>query len=493
MNIQIKCLNKFGPLIEKSKRVKLIVGGRGSTKTTFVCDYVLGRLQLGKIWCCGREFQNSIGESVYRSMCDEIERLQLTGFIIKATTIEHESGGYAFFVGLARNITSIKGMLSGVEGLWVEEAEATSENTLRVLTASLRNSAKDVQEMLEAGIDIENMPVPEIWVTMNRGSRADPISKKWLARADAALFSCAYYEDDLMIAVQANYTDMPRAWFIGSGLETERLDDERTLTPAQYRHKWGADYLETIENAIIQPEWFDSCVDAHIKLGFDALGQERCSYDPADIGDDPAAWGYQHGSVVKEVLEYRAGDVVKKTDWAIKETNRIKPDAFTWDCDGLGAGCTFQIDEGFKGKKIVLEQFKGSFGADKPEAIYMPVNEIKKQKKNKETFLNWRSQFYTALADKMLRTHIAVTRGTKVYNPDELISFDSSIEDINGLKVEICRIPIKPGGRIQILSKEEMKKLKIDSPNRADVVMMLQRDIEITRKPKPKPIPIEGW
>lgn len=485
MPIQIKCLDKFGPLITKPKRVKLIVGGRGSTKTTFVSDYVLSSITEGNIWCCGREFQNSMEESVYRTMLDEIDRLSFPGFSQSATTVPHSSGGYAFFKGLSRNILSIKGMLSGVKGLWIEEAEATSENTLRVLTASLRNSAKDVEEMLAMGIDIEDMPVPEIWVTMNRGSRGDPISKKWLSRADDSLYKTGYYEDDLMIAVHADYRDMPRSWFIASGLELERADDEKNMTPAQYRHKWHGDYLETIENAIIQPEWFDSCVDAHIKLGFEALGQERCAYDPSDEGGDPAAWGYQHGSVVKQVLEIKEGNVVSKTEKAISHTNSVKPDAFTWDCDGLGAGLTYQIDHGLGKKKIEIQQFKGSFSPDKPDQVYMSVNSIEKgkQKTNKETFYNWRSQFYVALADKMLRTHIAVTKGIKVYNPDELISFSSEIEDINGLKTEVCRIPLKPGGRTQILSKPEMKKLGIDSPNRADVVMMMQREIEVKSKP----------
>ena len=65
-----------------------------------------------------------------------------------------------------------------------------------------------------------------------------------------------------------------------------------------------------------------------------------------------------------------------------------------------------------------------------------------------------------------------------MYNPDELISFSSSIEDIHKLKTEICRIPLKPGGRVQILSKPEMKTLGIDSPNMADVVMMMQRQFD---------------
>lgn len=409
----------------------------------------------------------------------------MQGFTATATTISHVSGGYAFFIGIARNITSIKGQLSGVKGLWIEEGESASENTLRVLTASLRNSAKDVQLMLEQGIDIENMPTPEIWVSMNRGSRNDPIAKKWLERAESTLAIGKYYEDEALLIVQANYTDMPRSWFIGSGLEAERASDEANMTPAQYRHKWLGDYLETIDNAIIQPEWFDACVDAHIKLGFDALGQEICAYDPADQGDDPGAWGYQHGSVVKMVKEITGGNIVSKTDAAISLTVGVKPDAFTWDCDGLGAGATYQVEQGFKGKKITVAQFKGSLAADKPDSKYQKVTEIdiEKQKSNKETFVNCRAQYYTRLADRMLRTYIAVKSGKAVYNPDDLLSFSSEIEDINGLKAEICRIPLKEGGRIQILSKPEMKKLGIDSPNRADVVMMMQRQIKVDNEP----------
>ncbi len=481
MPIQIKCLDKFGPFLQTKKRVKIAVGGRSSTKTTFIADKVLVDVSNGKIWCCAREFQNSLDDSVYRTLCDEIERLGFEGFIITATGIKHVSGGFIIFKGLARNITSIKGMLSGVDGLWIEEGENLSDNTLRVLTASLRNSAKDYDDMMALGIDIKDITVPEIWVSMNRGSRGDPVSKKWLARAESQLSRHQYYEDETLMIIEANYLDMPRQWFLGSGLEQERADDEANMTPAQYRHKWLGGYLETIENAIIQPEWFDACVDAHITLGFEPVGFEVCAYDPSDQGEDPAAVGYQHGPVVIDVKEIKGKNIVDKTEQAIQYTSERKPDAFTWDCDGLGAGAAYQIDQGLGRKKIKIEQFKGSFAADKPNAVYMPVSnpDAGKQKTNKETFVNWRSQFYTSLADKMLRTYLAVKKGSKVYNPDQLISFSSKIADIDQLKTEVCRIPLKPGGRVQILSKPEMKSLGIDSPNMADVVMMMQREIEI--------------
>lgn len=478
--IQIKCLDKFKPLVTKKKRVKMIVGGRASTKTTFIADYVLVRVSMGNIWCCGREYQNSIDESVYRTLCDEIERLGLEGFTISATGITHQSGGAIFFRGLARNITSIKGMLSGVEGLWIEEGENCSDNTLRVLTASLRNSAKDVEDMIKLGIDVENMPQPEIWVSMNRASINDPIAKKWLSRAEPSLERCQYYEDDTLIIVEANYNDLPRAWFLGSGLEQERQDDYKNMPRSMYDSKWLGKYLETIDNAIIMPEWFDACIDAHIKLGFEPLGQEIIAYDPADTGDAKAI-AYAHGSVVLDVRSNTSGLIDTATDWACSHANAIKPDVFTWDADGIGGGLKRQISEALSGKKILVVPFKGSSGVDNPDQIYDEVEtDSRDSKTNREMFANSRAQNYWRLKDRIYRTYLAVEKG-KYSSPDDLISFNSEIKELAALKAEVCRIPRRyvASGRYQILSKPDMKKLGIQSPNMADAVMMLQRVVSV--------------
>jgi phage terminase large subunit len=492
MQVQIPVLDKFRPLIEKKKRIKILVGGRASTKTTFVADYVCACMASGQLWCCGREFQNSIDESVHRTLTDEIGRLGIPGFAINRSDIAHQSGGRNFYRGLARNILSLKGLLSGVDGLWIEEGEGLSDDTLRVMTSSVRATAKDFDDAKKAGIPIEEMKSPEIWITMNRGSRNDPTAKKYLARAESELERCQYYEDGECIIVEANYNDMPRDWFIASGLEDERAADWKNMTRQQYDHKWHGKYLETIENAIIQPEWFDACVDAHIKLGFRPEGQEIVTYDPADTGDAKAIC-YQHGSVVLDVRDSKSGDVTDATRWACDFANSTKPDIFAWDGDGLGLGLKGEISTALSGKKIQLEAFNGGGGADNPDSIYEPLDdEIKKAKKNKEMFGNKRAQYYILLADKMRRTFRAVDHGDYV-SPDNLISFSSKIENISRLKAEICRIPRKPvgSGKIYILSKPEMKKLGIDSPNMADVVMMAQRRPE----PKRSEVNIEftGW
>lgn len=471
-------------LASKPKRVKIAVGGRGSTKSTGVGDIMLGYAAAGQRICATREFQNSIDDSVHESLKSEIDRMGLTGVLIpSAKDIQGPKNGEIFYKGLARNITSLKS-LSGVNFLWIEEGESISKNSLKILTPSIRSTATSNV------VDIDGDP-PEIWITMNRGSSKDAISKKYLARAEASLAKTGYYEDDLMMVVEVNYTDNP--WFPPE-LEQERADDYENLTRTEYDHIWGGTYSDTVDNAIIAPEWFDACVDAHIKLGFEALGQERVSYDPADTGDDKALC-YIHGSIVRDVKSTSLGLIDTATDWATSYANDIKPDIFTWDCDGIGMGLKRQVTDAFDGKKVDIEAFRGSEGPDRPLEIYEKSGKkVKNQKTNKETFLNKRAQYYYMLRDRMKRTYQAIEKGQRAFNPDELISFDSTMDQLDELRAELCRIPRKFNntGRLQLLTKKEMLAMDIDSPNMADAVMMAQRVVEI-EKTKAKKINFSGW
>ena len=474
MQIQIKCLDKFRPLIKKRKRVKIILGGRASTKTTFVADYVAACMTAGQLWCGGREFQNSIDESVHRTLQDEIHRLGMPGFDYSKTEITHQSGGRIFYRGLARNILSLKGILSGVDGLWVEEGEGLSEDTLRIMTASTRATAADFDTAVAAGIPLEEMKTPEIWITMNRGSRSDPISKKYLARAERDLERHQYYEDDELIVIEANYNDMPQEWFLASGLETERASDFEHMTRHQYEHKWLGNYLEAVDDAIIQPEWFDACIDAHVKLGFKPAGRKVVSHDPSDNGADDKGLAYRHGCVFFDVQARSFGDVSEGCDWATDYAIQVQAQDFIWDADGLGLGLRRQVADNFTGQSIRQELFRGSAGVDKPEAMWQMIDDNSARPiPNKDAFKNRRAQAYIALRDRMYRTYRAVEKG-EYHDPDTLVSFSSEIEELSGLKSELCRIPKKPNGtgKIQIMSKIDMKALKIESPNMADAVMM---------------------
>jgi phage terminase large subunit len=169
-------------------------------------------------------------------------------------------------------------------------------------------------------------------------------------------------------------------------------------------------------------------------------------------------------------------------DWATGEAINDGVDCFSYDADGMGTGLKRQVSDAFKGKQITNHAFRGSLSgsaqdnADKP---YIPIDDDdNKQKKDiktyAETFLNNRSQFYMDLADRCYNTYKCVVRGEYI-DPEKMISFDTDgIDNVDDLKTQLCRIPKKPNSRglLQILSKADMKKLGIPSPNEADSVMM---------------------
>lgn len=469
--MNIDCAEVFERLITTPKRIKLIVGGRGSTKSTFAADRVDSGMYAGELWCCAREYQNSIEESVHRLLIEEQERLGMEGFTSDKTHIYHTSGGRNFYRGLqGHSIDTIKSMLTGVDGVWIEEGNNLSEDTLTTLTASLRLSAKDV-ERVNAGEDVR---MPEVWITMNRGASTDPIAQRWLKRADKDLFSKGWYEDDLILAVQANYTDIPKSWFLASGLEVERSDDEEKLPKAKYNHIWHGHYSDSVDDAIIQPEWFDACVDAHTKLGFKAEGQDIVTHDPSDSGD---ARGMAHlkGSVFIDVAENDQDDINDALDWSTNYAVKQIADLYIWDGDGCGLGLRRDVQKAFNGKHTGFQMFNGNATPYRPTATFEILKDElrggQKVRTNKDEFYNAIAQCYWLLAKRMENTYRAVVKGDYIA-PEELISFSSSIDKLDYLRSELCGIPQKKtgvGGKFQLVAKKDRIN---NSPNMSDCCAM---------------------
>ncbi len=474
---------KLERAVTSKKRFVVIIGGRGSMKSVGVVDIMLaGVMDYGDKVYCLREYQSSISESVHALNKGEINRLGLEGFEILDTAIRHKNGGELKYLGLSRNPESIKSA-AGFRRFFSEESAKLSDSSLTNLTPTARNKAKaglpgEHQEDTKSAIDDVQM-----FFVANPNSSNDPFSKRFIVPFQSELDKHGFYEDDLHLIIKMNYTDNP--WFADSGLEQERAFDYANKSRAKYDHIWLGAFLDDIDNSIIEAEWFDACVDAHIKLNFKPLGQEKIAYDPADSGD-AKAMAYQHGCVVLGVTSSTSGDINEATDWALGHVNRLKPDVFLWDSDGVGLSLRRQITEGVSGKKIKLVPFHGGATADNPLDIYDEIgsdfaSDIERERNNAEMFVNQRAQCYWMLRDRMFKTYLAVVKGHNIPN-DELISFSSAISELTGLRAELCRIPRKynnASGRIQILSKPEMKALKIQSPNMADAVMMLQKQVDV--------------
>lgn len=476
--VDVRITDKIAWLLSKPKRIKIAVGGRGSAKSIGVSDIMLMFADQGQRICCTREFQNVVSDSVHETLKQEIDRLQVQGFITTDSRIRSQSGGEIFYKGLARNISSLQS-LGAVDKVWIEEGQSTSENSLKVLTPSIRSAA-----------DEHNMP--EIWITMNRFSRGDGVAKKYLSRAEAELARTGYYEDDLIMVVQVNYTDNP--WFPPE-LELERLDDQKNLSKDEYDHIWNGHYMESVDRAIIKKEWFDCAIDSHIKLGIDPKGATIASHDPADGGD---SYGYacRTGILYTDIDELEAANGNDACDEATDRAIKANADLFTYDADGMGALLRNQIAENFAGIKCEIRPYNGSNTVDDPKAVYGGVHSLgskDKPKTNEQTFRNKRAQFGIKLADRFYNTYLAVEKG-KYIDPDTIISISSDIALIDKIRTECCRIPTVPNGagKIQLMDKKQLKDTyDLDSPGMYDCLTMGEELPEPIQKMAP--IKFAGW
>lgn len=473
---------KLECVLKSRKRFIVVVGGRGSGKSVQVLDIAMaGVKDLGDKVYCLREFQNSLEDSVHSLITTEYGRLGFEGFSTQNNIIFHESGGEFKFKGLARNPASIKSA-AGFRRFLVEEAQTISKESLEQLTPTARNKARaglplkflvDTEEQENEHISDINQ-VQLIFIA-NPASSADPFSQRFIVPFKHELERHGFYEDELHLIVQMNHSDNP--WFEESGLEAERQYDFDNLPAASYRHIWEGDFNDHVDNALIPSEWFNAAIDAHIKLGFKPQGAKVAGHDPSDQGDDAKGFAMRQGSVVTCVKEITNADAYQGCDVALGWAFAEQADYFIWDADGLGATLRQHISNISSGKRCALQMFRGSESVDNPDVLYSFDNKgvpIRNPAKNEDVFRNKRAQYYWALRDRFYNTYRAVTRGEYI-DPDQMISIDSSgVENIDALRSEVCRIPIKQNnnGYIQVMSKIEMRALKIPSPNMADALMM---------------------
>ena len=459
--IKLKLTDKLAPFLFKKKRFKGAIGGRAGTKSQTLADILLHKVpsEILKIGCF-REHQNTIEDSVHALLCEEIDRLGFKGYDTSNNTINHNRGGKFRFRGLAKNTAGVLSM-QGFNIFWVEEAQFLSKKSLKLITPTLRTEDS------------------EFWFSLNPMSRLDPMSKRFIMPFIKELRRDGFYEDDLHYIVWTNYDENP--WFPDS-LEAERQYDYKHLSRAEYDHVWRGHFNDTIENAIIKAEWFDECIDAHIKLKFEPTGKRIVAHDPSDSGYDDKGLILRHGSVVEEALLSQMDDVNDGIDWALQFAVDNDADLFVWDADGMGLSLKRQVREYLKGEKIDFRPFRGGESVELPTKLFeedpgfVPdIYDKAKTRTNKQALKNLRAQKYWELRNRVYNTYLALTKPEyKRQSPEKMISFSSKITEIEQLRAEICKIPRKPNpnGLIQIMSKQQMKDLDIDSPNLADPLMM---------------------
>jgi len=484
------------PMFLSPKRFMALIGGRGSGKTLVEGDHGLINMHdLGRNMMCIREFQSSVADSVHAVLSSEISRLELDNSDTTERTIKFtHNNAMARFMGLSRNPESVKSAF-GFLDWWVEEAQFLSEKSLRVLTPTARKKPKRGLPGKQKEIEVNEVDMEDVRMVFcaNPASSEDPFSQRFIVPFVEELDSKGIYEDDLHLIIKMNWSDNP--WFEESGLEAERQFDLKNLPRSTYDWVWEGGFNDDIENGLIKPEWFDACVDAHIKLGFKPFGVTKVTHDPSDLGGDPKATLVRRGNVITNVMQRTDLDVNDGSDWALGVAINEAADHYEWDVGGMGVTLKKDVNAALAGKSMGVHQFNGASKVDHPNTIYEPsgASNVVKQMTWDQVCYNLRAQCYLKIRERIFRTYKAVTEGVMT-DPDNLISFSSECENLKTLRSELCRMPIKPrsDGRFELYTKKEMReKFKVRSPNCSDVLMMSERIHgiinQINRSHRPKP------
>jgi len=469
----IHIIEKLEPLILKHKKYKGMWGGRGATKSIMAMDTMAGEVNScgSKVYAL-REHMKSLKESIYAGMEGRIRALGFAGFrsVRSQSEIRHKTGGQITFGGLV-NVEDMKSLFM-YKFFLMEEARDTSQDAIDILGPTLRG-----------------VPGSELWWVWNTGASSDAMSQEFIVPYQADYDRQGYYEDDYHYLIKVGYQHNP--WFehdesLSEELakDFEKVSDGR-MSQARFNHIWNGGFKDDIEDSVISEEMFDSCIDAHIKLGFEPRGAVVAGHDPSDVGNDAKGFCVRQGVVFTGMEELDGENANRAFDIACKKAKDINADVFGWDCDGMGALLRDQASANFAGTKIESFMYKGSEGVHDPEDIFEESDNynMKGEKKNKDVFKNKKAQNIVSFAERCRKTHEAVSalaKGKmKYYDPDELISFSSegiSLKTMSKFRAECCKIPLKPSDMICFYSKEEFrrgimikgKRIIIPSPNLFD-------------------------
>lgn len=445
----LKLNRKLEKLLLTPKPIKVAIGGRGSGKSIGFGDIFAFKMvtERSDVYCL-REYQDSISDSVHRVFRDSVEkRLKLSGWEIQDTKVIAPNGAITTYRGANRSPDSIQSA-QGYKYSWFEEAHRASKDSLdKLLPTIIRN------------------PGAECWFSANPQSSVDPFSQRFITPYLKELEANGYYEDDVHLIVVMNWRDNP--WW-NAEQEALRLWDFENRPRAEYNWIWEGKFNDTVQDAIILPEWVDASIDAHLKIKGIDRGQISMGFDPADSGTDDKAVAIRHGGLIKEAISWSHGDLDDAIDRAFTIAFDERCSEVVYDSIGVGAGVKVGLKSRISNQPIKVIGFNGS---NSPE---FPTTKYKEDKNNEDVFRNKRAQYYWFLRDRFEATYKAVEKGEYI-DPIEMISLSSEITNLDLLKSELVRVPrkITPNNSlIQLLSKPEMKIKKIPSPNMADALMM---------------------
>jgi phage terminase large subunit len=224
MQLAIDLPRKHRDTLHTKKRFKVLYGGRDGAKSWSVVRYLIARaIAKTERILCVREIQNSIADSVYQLIVDQLKELGVEDeFDVQKNYIRHKGNGSQFsFHGLnGQTATSIKSF-EGTTICWIEEAQTVTKRSLRILTPTIR--ADD----------------SEIIITFNPDMDTDEVYDRFVTKMPSDA-----------VVTKVNWDDNP---WRSRVLDQERADMQAN-DPDEFAHVYGGNVRAAVVGAIYYRE-----------------------------------------------------------------------------------------------------------------------------------------------------------------------------------------------------------------------------------------------
>lgn len=292
---------------------KIFHGGRGSSKSWDFCRALLAIGATKKLFIlCTREVQNSIDESVYKLLCDQIDAMGLQDFYqTYDLEIVGKNGTRFVFAGLKNQFRKIKSY-EAIDICAVFEAATIADPVWEVLEPTIRR-------------DPPFGPFgqgSEIWIEFNPELATDATYKRYVLDPPPGA-----------VVVALNYWDNP--WF--PDILRRQMERMKEKDPDNYLTVWAGKPRRVLQGAIYAKELEaalkdDPCrISPHIRydpkrpvtVSFDLGRSDTCAlWFTQQFGMDHAViryygnTGYDFTHYIDEIrnMKYRVGKVILPHD-----------------------------------------------------------------------------------------------------------------------------------------------------------------------------------
>ncbi len=226
----------------RPKRYKVMYGGRGAGRSWGVARALLLIGQTRPIHVlCARELQNSIDESVHKTLSSQIPLLGLDNFYdIQKDKIYGKNGTEFVFVGIKNNPNKVRSY-EGIDYCWVEEANKVSKTSWGILLPTIRKKGS------------------EIWITFNPELETDYTYTRFVKslRGSATPFFGEggvelWLETDDTIVDKMTWRDNP--WFLSDTELAGDMEKDKERDPDHYLNVWEGHTVQALEGAVYAKE-----------------------------------------------------------------------------------------------------------------------------------------------------------------------------------------------------------------------------------------------